>query len=124
MRAAEKEARQGPAFTAWARGRAELNHMNHATSFALGMLLAGISATPSEARDMKVVMTVIPHQKQRYDTVGDWHFTSKGDLKITVSKLSDPRYETLIAVHELVEGCAASTSRRQGERRGSLRYGL
>ena len=51
-------------------------------------------------------MRVIPHAKQRYDTVGDWRFTRNGDLEITVSKLSDPRYETAIGIHELYEAIA------------------
>jgi len=52
---------------------------------------------------MHVTMHTIPHDQQRYDTVGDWHFDMNGDLIIKVSKMSDPRYETLIAVHELIE---------------------
>jgi hypothetical protein len=48
-------------------------------------------------------MKVIPHAEQRYATVGDWYFTKAGNLQIRVSRLSDPRYETLVAVHELVE---------------------
>jgi len=52
---------------------------------------------------MNVRMKVIPHAEQRYATVGDWYFTKAGNLQIRVSRLSDPRYETLVAVHELVE---------------------
>jgi hypothetical protein len=52
---------------------------------------------------MKVTIEVIPHEGQRYDTVGDWHFTEAGDLEIKVSKMSDPRYEMLIAGHEMDE---------------------
>ena len=67
---------------------------------------------------MKIVIETIPHEKQRYPTVGDWYFEptypatnpEKGillqpieTLHIRVSKLSDWRREALIAVHELVE---------------------
>jgi hypothetical protein len=52
---------------------------------------------------MKIVIETIPHEQQAYPTVGDWRFDADGTLQIKVSKLSDPRYEALIAVHELVE---------------------
>jgi len=52
---------------------------------------------------MDITMVVIPHSKQQYDTVGDWRFLPGGNLLIKVSKMSDPRYETLVATHELVE---------------------
>lgn len=55
---------------------------------------------------MNVTIKVIPHASQRYRTPGDWWWTDKddtGDLEIRVSKLSDWRYEMLVAVHELVE---------------------
>lgn len=46
--------------------------------------------------------STIPHSHQRYDTVGDWQ-AAGGDITIRVSKLSDPRYEKLVALHEVVE---------------------
>lgn len=67
---------------------------------------------------MKIVIETIPHDKQRYSTAGDWFYKTEpvyenlpsGDtgptqrvLYIKVSKLSDPRREALISVHELVE---------------------
>lgn len=52
---------------------------------------------------MKITIEVIPHDQQRYPTVGDWLYTPEGDLEIKVSALSDWRRESLIAVHELVE---------------------
>lgn len=53
---------------------------------------------------MNVRIEVIPHDQQRYSTCGDWYFEPNGeDLIIRVSKLSDPRFEALVAVHELVE---------------------
>jgi hypothetical protein len=55
----------------------------------------------------KIEISFIPHDKQRYPTVGDWRLVhGLGDekiLSITVSELSDWRYEALVAVHELVE---------------------
>ena len=52
---------------------------------------------------MNVSIKVIPHKMQRYETVGDWGFLPDGSLEILVSKMSDWRYEMLVAVHELVE---------------------
>jgi hypothetical protein len=52
---------------------------------------------------MNVNIQIIPHEQQRYTTVGDWFIDANGDLQIRVSKLSDPRMEHLIAVHEYVE---------------------
>ena len=52
---------------------------------------------------MKIIVETIPHQEQRYTTVGDWFYEVDGTLHIKVSELSDKRREVLIAVHELVE---------------------
>jgi hypothetical protein len=52
---------------------------------------------------MNVKIETIPHDQQRYPTVGDWLFDNNGDLVIHVSELSDWRLEMLVAVHELVE---------------------
>lgn len=38
-----------------------------------------------------------------YATVGDWNWTSAGNLNITVTKLGDYRKEFAVAIHELVE---------------------
>jgi hypothetical protein len=49
---------------------------------------------------------VIPHTEQRYPTVGDWQW--EGDtLTIRVSKMSDPRHEKLITLHEINEALLA-----------------
>ncbi len=45
----------------------------------------------------------IAHDDQRYQTCGDWQCMTDGSCHITVSKMSDPRYELLVAIHELVE---------------------
>lgn len=45
----------------------------------------------------------IPHEKQRYETAGDWDFAPDGSLDIYVSDMQNPDAEFLCAVHELVE---------------------
>ena len=52
---------------------------------------------------MNIHVQIIPHNKQRYETVGDWFFDGNGTLHIHVSKMSDSRYERLVAIHEIVE---------------------
>jgi hypothetical protein len=49
-----------------------------------------------------ICLRSIAHEDQRYPTVGDW-YDDQGVTMIVVSKMSDPRYELLVAVHELVE---------------------
>ena len=52
----------------------------------------------------KIILESIPHHEQRYDTVGDWYFTPGTNyLVIRVSDMGNWKYETLIAIHELVE---------------------
>ena len=51
---------------------------------------------------------VIPHKYQRYDTAGDWKITDlpvqQGPaFSVTVSAMSDWRYELLVGLHEMVE---------------------
>ena len=48
------------------------------------------------------MMVSVPHQSQRYETVGDYQ-DAHGTTLITVSEMSDARYEQLVAVHELIE---------------------
>ncbi len=58
---------------------------------------------------MTIIIETVPHEKQRYETVGDWYFEphptipNEEVLHIKCSKLSDWRREALIQVHELVE---------------------
>lgn len=52
---------------------------------------------------MKIIIEVIPHDKQRYPTVGDWQWDAFGNLKISVSNMNNWRYEFLVAFHEFVE---------------------
>ena len=45
----------------------------------------------------------VPHSMQRYDTVGDWVFSTQGDLYLIVSHLYNRDYENLVALHEMIE---------------------
>lgn len=60
------------------------------------------SNTPSSGRASALIFT-IPHKFQAYSTVGNWQFTKDGTIVIFVSKLSDERFEMLIALHEFAE---------------------
>jgi hypothetical protein len=52
---------------------------------------------------MKIIIESIPHETQRYTTVGDWFYDPDGTLHIKVSSLSDPRREFLVGIHEAIE---------------------
>ena len=53
---------------------------------------------------MKVIIETIPHDQQRYDTVGDWSWEDVETLCIKVSaEMPDIRMSFLVAIHELVE---------------------
>jgi hypothetical protein len=51
---------------------------------------------------INIAIDTIPHDHQRYDTVGDW-FTEQGQTVIRVSDLDNSRMEFLVALHEFVE---------------------
>ena len=51
----------------------------------------------------KINIEIIPNDKQRYKTVGDFWIDKCGVLQIRVSDLGDPRFAYLVAVHELIE---------------------
>lgn len=51
-----------------------------------------------------IEVRTIPHNQQRYDTVGDW-WTDEEGWHIRVSYLGNWRYNFLVAFHELLE-CA------------------
>jgi hypothetical protein len=51
---------------------------------------------------MKITIETIPHDQQRYETIGDWLFDGD-DLHIKVSALGDARMEALVGIHELIE---------------------
>ena len=51
---------------------------------------------------MKINLETIPHDQQRYPTVGDY-WEEADSVQVRVSGLKDWRYEILVSVHELVE---------------------
>jgi hypothetical protein len=53
---------------------------------------------------LNIKIKTIPHDQQRYNTVGDyWIDPQTGSLEIRVSDMGNWRSEALLAVHELVE---------------------
>lgn len=62
---------------------------------------------------MKILIESIPHEAQRYPTVGDWFYveepgTGEKILKIRISRMSDPRMMEASAIHELFEALACN----------------
>ena len=51
----------------------------------------------------EINIKVIPHDHQRYETVGDYWYDSEGILQIRVSDVGDEMYHKLVVIHELVE---------------------
>jgi hypothetical protein len=51
---------------------------------------------------MKIHVETIPHEAQRYPTVGDY-WEQDGVEQVRVSEMRDWRYEVLVIVHELIE---------------------
>ena len=52
----------------------------------------------------KVIMKVIPHNAQRYNTVGDWFYNEENNtLWIFVSDMGNWKYHHLVSVHEQIE---------------------
>lgn len=52
---------------------------------------------------MHIEIKTIPHKDQEYETVGFYETDADGTQQILVSDLSNPDYEFLIALHELIE---------------------
>ena len=53
---------------------------------------------------MLIDVKVIPHNQQRYETVGDWYFNPDNNrLTIRVSSMRNKKYEFLVAMHEQIE---------------------
>lgn len=46
---------------------------------------------------------VIPHNRQRYDTCGDYWFDKNGVLQVRVSDMRNRNYQRMVLIHELVE---------------------
>ena len=51
---------------------------------------------------LNIDIKTIPHKKQKYETVGDY-WEKNGKKSIRVSDMKNPKYELLIAIHELLE---------------------
>lgn len=51
----------------------------------------------------RIIIDIISHDKQRYETVGDYFVDPNGDLHIYVSDFKDVRFSYLIGIHELIE---------------------
>ena len=51
----------------------------------------------------KIVIEVIPHKEQRYNSSGDWFYDDKNVLQIRVSQMGDWKKEMLVAIHEFSE---------------------
>ncbi len=52
---------------------------------------------------MEIYIKTIPHANHRYSTVGDYWYDSEGVLQIRISDMGNEKYETLVALHELIE---------------------
>jgi hypothetical protein len=52
---------------------------------------------------LKINLKTIPHDQHRYPMVGDYWDEPDGTLQVRVSEMGDPRYEFLVAFHELIE---------------------
>ncbi len=48
-------------------------------------------------------VNIVPHREQKYPTSGNWWFEEGDQLVVTVSDLGDPRFNALVAAHEIVE---------------------
>ena len=52
---------------------------------------------------LRIVIETIPHEQQRYPTVGDWYYDPDATIHIKVSELHNPLMEAVIAIHEVCE---------------------
>lgn len=52
---------------------------------------------------MKIIIESIPHEDQRYETVGDWFEDPDGTIHVKVSDMGNDDYALLVALHELHE---------------------
>ena len=58
---------------------------------------------------MRILIETIPHDQQRYNTVGDWLVTADGTWHISISELPTKsalfpeKFAFLVAFHELIE---------------------
>ena len=59
---------------------------------------------------MNVTIKIIPHNQQRYDSVGDWWWSDDENLEIRVSDLGNWKMEQLVAMHEYLEALICNKS--------------
>ncbi|MDE1855567.1 MAG: hypothetical protein KGH57_04620 [Candidatus Micrarchaeota archaeon] len=52
-------------------------------------------------KETRYVFKVVPHHKQRYETIGDW--IPGRPAHVVASRLRNPDYEFLVLLHEMVE---------------------
>jgi len=52
---------------------------------------------------MRLDALTIPHDAQRYNTVGDYYYPYKGHVRFRISELGNEDYEFLVLLHEIVE---------------------
>ena len=52
---------------------------------------------------MEIHIKTVPYDTMRYSTCGDYFYDQDGVLQIRVVELGNDKYETMIAIHELVE---------------------
>lgn len=52
---------------------------------------------------MRIVIDFIPHEAQRYDTLGDWTWDDDETLRISASEDDGEDAAFLVALHELTE---------------------
>lgn len=52
---------------------------------------------------MEIHIKTIAHEKQRYETVGDYWYDDEGILQVRISDMGDKFYETMVAIHEIIE---------------------
>jgi len=53
---------------------------------------------------MDIHVKIIPNDQHRPGITGaDWWFDESGNLEVRISKMSDSKYESVLAVHEVVE---------------------
>lgn len=50
-----------------------------------------------------VIIRSIPHDRHRYETVGDYQTNTDGCMVVSVSQLPDWRFEFLVGIHEIIE---------------------
>jgi hypothetical protein len=56
---------------------------------------------------MRITIETIPHEQQRYPTVGDWQFVESDHLVIRVSDMENNDYAFLVGIHEAIEAWLA-----------------